>query len=138
VIVTVLTIKVHQAGKGGEGDAEGNESGAGWRSFTVDSNRQNFDLAKLLDGNTTELMNETLPEGKYTQIRLMASGAEGTLKDGSKVNVRVPNNSLKIVKSFDIADGKTTTFVADINVVKDGTGYKLSPVIGKSTVSNPS
>lgn len=138
VIVTIPTIKVHQSGKGGEGDSEGNESGSGWKTFTVASDRQNIDLAKLLNGNTTELMNEKLPEGKYTQIRLMATKAEGTLKDGSKVDVGVPNNSLKIVKGFEIAEGKTTTFVADINVVKDGKGYKLSPVIGKSTVSDPS
>lgn len=138
VFVTVPTIKTHESGKGGDSDAEGQESGAGWRSFGVDDNRQRFDLVKLLNGNTTELMNESLPEGKYTQIRLMATKAEGTLKNGSTVQINVPNNSLKIVKSFDIEKGKTTTFVVDINVVRDGTGYKLSPVIGKSTVSNPS
>ena len=83
-------------------------------------------------------MNESLPEGKYTQIRLVVSRANGTLDDGSQVDVDVPNNSLKIVKSFDIADGKTTTFTADINVVKTGQGdYRLSPVVGQSMVSGP-
>jgi hypothetical protein len=137
VMVTVPTIKVHQSGKGGDSDSDGNESGSGWKSFDVDASRQVFDLAKLLNGNTTQLLNASLPAGKYTQIRLMATKAEGTLKNGSMVSVAVPNNSLKIVKSFDIAEGKTTTFVVDINVVKDGKGYKLSPVIGKSIVSKP-
>lgn len=135
--VTIATIKVHKAGESGEGDSEGNETGAGWTSFAVDTDRQDFDLVQLLNGNTTQLMNESLPEGRYTQIRLIATEATGVLDNGTSVVVRVPNNSLKIVKGFEIADGKTTTFVADINVVKDGNGYKLSPVVGHSTVSSP-
>lgn len=152
--VTIDSIRVHASGGGDDEDAGGTgdglddnetadandtkDDGAGWQTFAVDAGDREFDLTELLDGNTTTLLNVSLDAGHYTQIRLDVSSARGTLDDGGEVDVGVPNNALKIVKSFTIEAGRTTTFIADINVVETGNGeYKLQPVVGKSKVVGP-
>lgn len=106
-----------------------------WLGFAAD---KTFDLTKLTGGRTEELVNASLAAGRYTQIRLMVTKAEGTLKsDGSKVNVNVPSNQLLVVKTFEVAEGKTTTFTMDINVVRSGPTYQLTPVVGTSTATSP-
>lgn len=106
-----------------------------WLSFSTD---KTFDLTQLLNGKTEELVNASLDPGRYTQIRLKVEKAEGTLKsDGSKVTVNVPSNELLVVKTFTVEKDKTTSFTMDINVVKSGTTYQLTPVVGSSTVAGP-
>jgi len=134
--VSIKQVKIHRADIAGDEDPEGNETSDGWRLVDVDAS---FDLRKLLDGNVTSLVNQSLPTGRYTQIRLVVTKADGVLTDGSTVEVRTPNRILKIVKSFDVESGKVTTFVADINVVQTGKsgGYQLQPVVGKAIVIGP-
>jgi len=124
--VTVSEVRIHKAGKDGNG---ANETGV-WR--THPSNRT-FDLTKLQEGNVTTIVNESVGTGKYTQVRLIIESAKG-IANGNMVNVTVPSGMLKIVKPFTITENQTATFIFDINVVKAGEKYNLVPVIGKSGV----
>lgn len=135
LLVTPTSVEVHKAGDD-DNDSEDGE----WLSFDTDDT---FDLTQLTNGNVTTLINASLEAGQYTQVRLLVESADGTLKDGSQVDVDVPNGMLFIVKSFTIEEGKTTTFVLDINVVKSGGqgpsegSYRLTPVVGTTQASSP-
>ena len=122
--VTVSEVRLHKAGN------ETNETGE-W--MILEPSNQTFDLTKLQDGNVTTIINESIGTGKYTQVRLIVESANG-LVNGTMVNVTVPSDTLKIVKSFTITENQTATFIFDINVVKAGKKYNLVPVIGKSGV----
>lgn len=137
LLVTPTSVQVHKAG---DGDEDNDSEDGEWLTFETDDT---FDLTQLTNGNVTTLVNASLEAGRYTQVRLMVESADGTLKDGSEVTVDVPNGMLFIVKSFTIEEGKTTTFVLDINVVKSGgqgpsqESYRLTPVVGSSQASSP-
>ena len=122
--VTVSEVRLHKAGN------ETNETGE-W--MILDPSNQTFDLTKLQDGNVTTIINESIGTGEYTQVRLIVESTEG-LVNGTMVDVAVPSETLKIVKSFTIAENQTVTFIFDIHVVKAGKKYNLVPVIGKSGV----
>lgn len=122
--VTVSEVRLHKAGN------ETNETGE-W--MILDPSNRTFDLTKLQDGNVTTIINESIGTGEYTQVRLIVESTEG-LVNGTMVDVAVPSETLKIVKSFTIAENQTVTFIFDIHVVKAGKKYNLVPVIGKSGV----
>ncbi len=125
--VTVSEVRLHKAGETGNGT---NETGE-W--MILEPSNRTFDLTKLQDGNMTTIINESIGTGKYTQVRLIVESTKG-LVNGTMVDVAVPSDTLKIVKSFTIAENQTATFIFDINVVKAGKKYNLVPVIGKSGV----
>ena len=122
--VTVSEVRLHKAGN------ETNETGE-W--MILEPSNRTFDLTKLQDGNVTTIINESIGTGKYTQVRLIVESTKG-LVNGTMVDVAVPSETLKIVKSFTIAENQTVTFIFDIHVVKAGKKYNLVPVIGKSGV----
>ena len=122
--VTVSEVRLHKAGN------ETNETGE-W--MILEPSNHIFDLTKLQDGNVTTIVNESIGTGEYTQVRLIVESTEG-LVNGTMVDVAVPSETLKIVKSFTIAENQTVTFIFDIHVVKAGKKYNLVPVIGKSGV----
>lgn len=122
--VTVSEVRLHKAVN------ETNETGE-W--MILEPSNQTFDLTKLQDGNVTTIINESIGTGKYTQVRLIVESTEG-LVNGTMVDVAVPSETLKIVKSFTITENQTVTFIFDIHVVKAGKKYNLVPVIGKSGV----
>jgi len=122
--VTVSEVMLHKAGN------DTNETGE-W--MVLDPSNQTFDLTKLQDGNVTTIINESIVTGEYTQVRLIVESTEG-LVNGTMVDVAVPSDTLKIVKSFTITENQTVTFIFDIHVVKAGKKYNLVPVIGKSGV----
>jgi len=122
--VTVSEVRLHKAGN------ETNETGE-W--MILEPSNHTFDLTKLQDGNVTTIVNESIGTGEYTQVRLIVESANG-LVNGNMVNVTVPSETLKIVKSFTITENQTVTFIFDIHVVKAGKKYNLVPVIGKSGV----
>ncbi len=70
------------------------------------------------------------PDGTVVQQMTMAPALR---LDNSVENVGVPSDELKLVQSFEIAAGKTTTLVMDIHVVEHGSGYILTPVVGKTS-----
>jgi hypothetical protein len=100
-----------------------------WLEFQP--SQESFDLVQLQGDNVATLVSTTLKEDNYTQVRLVVVEAIGTLKERGTENVIVPSDELKLVKSFEIVSGKTTTLVLDIHVVKAGTEYVLTPVTGK-------
>ncbi len=122
--VTVSEVRLHKAGN------ETNETGE-W--MILEPSNQTFDLTKLQDGNVTTIVNESIGTGEYTQVRLIVESTKG-LVNGTMVDVAVPSDTLKIVKSFTITENQTVTFIFDIHVVKAGKKYNLVPVIGKSGV----
>jgi hypothetical protein len=134
--VTVTKAKVHRAGTPGDSDAPGAENADGWTTIDVG---KTVDLAGLQNGHLEELLNETLPAGRYTQVRLVVEKATGILRsDGSTVDVRVPDHQLRFVQSFDAEEDKTTTYTLDIHIVKQGVvqpEYSLAPRAG--TVVGP-
>ncbi len=122
--VTVSEVRLHKAGN------ETNETGE-W--MILEPSNHTFDLTKLQDGNVTTIVNESIGTGEYTQVRLIVESTKG-LVNGTMVDVAVPSDTLKIVKSFTITENQTVTFIFDIHVVKAGKKYNLVPVIGKSGV----
>ncbi|MEN8193124.1 MAG: DUF4382 domain-containing protein [Bacteroidota bacterium] len=95
--------------------------------------------ANLLDfnnGETLLLGSESLPAGKYTQIRLHISDASITV-DGVPASMTVPSGELKFGPQFTIEEGMTYELVIDFDasrsVVVSGTEenpeYKLKPHI---------
>ena len=122
--VTVSEVRLHKAGN------ETNETGE-W--MILEPSNRTFDLTKLQDGNVTTIINESIGTGKYTQVRLIVESTKGLVNE-TMVNVAVPSETLKIVKSFTITENQTVTFIFDIHVVKAGKKYNLVPVIGKSGV----
>jgi hypothetical protein len=120
LVVQVFKVSVHSATDNIENT---------WLDFTPSTTT--FDLVKLQGDNVQTLISTSLAVGTYTQVRLVVTSAVGTLKTGTIENITVPSGELKLVKSFQIAENQTTTFVLDLNVVKQGNeNYKLTPVAG--------
>jgi hypothetical protein len=134
--VTFTAVKLHRAGTPGENDAPGAENKDGWT--TVQATRT-VNLVGLQNGHLEELSNATFAAGRYTQVRLVVEKATGTLRsDGSTVDVKVPDHQLRFVQGFDVEAGKTTSFNADLHLVKQGVlqpEYTLAPRAG--TVDGP-
>jgi len=123
LVVQISKVSVHSASDNLENT---------WLDFTPSSS--SFDLVQLQGENVQTLISTPLAAGMYTQVRLTVTSAYGVLKAGGTVNVTVPSGELRFVQSFQIVENKTTTFVLDLNVVKQGNeNYKLTPVAGKVT-----
>jgi len=123
LVVQVSKVSVHSASDNLENT---------WLDFTPSNS--SFDLVQLQGDNVQTLISTPLEVGAYTQVRLAVTSAVGTLENGTIENVTVPSGEIKFVKSFQIEENKTTTFVLDLNVVKQGNeNYKLTPVAGKVT-----
>ncbi len=129
-LITLSSIEVHTAAVESQDENATNETASGW--VTVVQEPKTFDLIQLVD--VTALLGETLlPAGKYTQIRLHLDSAVITI-DGQEFVLDVPSDSLKLVKSFDIIAGQTTTLTLDFDaqesVVATGNGdYRLKPTV---------
>lgn len=88
-----------------------------------------FDLTKLTSGNITTLFNGSVAVGNYSKLELHISGAQGVLKsNGSTVDVKAPSDRLFVNTGFDVAEGKETNFLFDIQVHQEGNGsYIFKP-----------
>lgn len=94
------------------------------------------DLLDFNNGETLLLGSESLPTGKYTQIRLHISNAEIVI-DGIAHPMTIPSGELKLGPQFTIEDGMTYELVLDFDVEKsvvvsgpnDNPEYKLKPHI---------
>ncbi|NIO20918.1 MAG: DUF4382 domain-containing protein [Candidatus Aenigmarchaeota archaeon] len=119
--VTISKIQVHVA-------EAGNESG--WT--TVVEEGQTFDLVAIKDVKEF-LGSKELSAGIYTQIRLDVDSAKVTI-DGEENDLTIPSKTVKLVKSFEIKEGETTTltldFDAEQSVHETGSGkYMMKPTI---------
>jgi hypothetical protein len=138
VFVTVEKVRVHQSGSAGESDA-------GWSEVLVTPPKQ-IDLRTLQNGVLQELGTTALPQGQYSQIRLVLASntATGTTSVANSVQpdggtltaLATPSaqqSGLKIQAHFDVAAGQTTDLLLDFDacksVVKSGNQFILKPVV---------
>jgi len=140
VWVTVTKVRVHKSDTASDADP-------GWAEVAVTpdpgSDGRRIDLLSLQNGVLAELGQTALPEGHYTQVRLVLSGAPGAnqlvlTSDKSVVNLDTPSaqqSGLKLKHGFDVAAGETVDLVLDFDacksIVKAGasTRYNLKPVV---------
>lgn len=63
--------------------------------------------------------------------------AYGVAENGSRVSITVPSKTLKFVRSFEVEEGRETRITLDFDLdrsLKENTqGWKLTPVVGKTT-----
>ena len=104
-------------------------TGAGW--FTIVEGPKTYDLIKIKDIKEF-LGQKELTAGKYTQIRLTVDSAK-LMISGEEEPLKIPSGSIKLVKSFDIADGGVTTLTIDFDAEKSvhqaGSTYIMKPTI---------
>lgn len=91
----------------------------------VEENKS-FDLLKLR-GVEEVLGSKKIDTGHYTQIRMDVKYVSVTV-DGIPQNAKLPGEKLKLVGSFTVEDGKTTTLTLDIDADKS------IVITGKDTV----
>ena len=137
VNVTVVKVRVHKSGSAGDSEE-------GWTDITLNPPRK-IDLLSLTNGVLTSLGETLLPEGHYTQLRLVldpntgmtlansvtptATGIETALATPSAVQ-----SGIKLVHEFDVAAGQRVDVLVDFDACKsivtrnNGT-FALKPVI---------
>jgi len=104
VWVTFSRIQVHEANGTNE---------SGW--FNVTTTSGTVDLAAV--HNVAQLLGTaTLPAGMYTQIRLVATSAQGVMENGTKVNFTVPSDVLKTDDPFNVTVGHLTSITLEIDL----------------------
>lgn len=116
----------------------GNDSGAGeWRTY--EAGNRTVDLTELRGANATHLGNLTVPGGKYDAVVVHVGTINATLQDGTQVRVKLPSDTLKLNKGFEMGANQSVDFVFDITVRKAGNSgkYVLQPVISQSGTSVP-
>lgn len=100
--VTISKVQVHMAGVDNE---------SGW--FTVVEEPQTFNLIAITDVKAF-LGEGELAVGRYTQIRLDVDEALVTI-NGTEYNLTIPSKTVKLVRSFEIEENKTTTLTLDFD-----------------------
>ncbi|MDG6906495.1 MAG: DUF4382 domain-containing protein [Nitrososphaerota archaeon] len=111
--------------------------GTGNATTTFKTGSVTFDLLALVSV-TKMLGNDTVPVGNYTMIRFTIVSAVATV-GGSNVSMTVPSGQVKVPTQFQIASGKTTTIVLEINPgqIEISASNNLRPVVTPH-VSGPS
>ncbi|KYK24780.1 hypothetical protein AYK25_01755 [Thermoplasmatales archaeon SM1-50] len=104
--VTISHVQVHK-------NVEGvNNTTAYW--FTVVNESQTFDLIEIMD--VKEFLGRAeLDIGIYTQIRLNIDSCVITV-NGTEYMCRLPTESIKLVKQFELTTSETTTLTLDFDV----------------------
>jgi hypothetical protein len=144
LLVTFSEVTAHRDGEGGFTKIPFGETGATSRTC---------DLKKLVDAQDV-LGIGTLPEGHYTQVRLVVSSAVLYFEEastgpacataiptpgGRNANVAIPSGEVKLNRQFDVAASGATTMLIDFDgdksVHETGNGqYRMTPVIGVVSV----
>ena len=144
LLVTFSEVTAHRDGEGGFTKLPFGEVAATSRTC---------DLKKLVDRQDL-LGVGTLPEGHYTQVRVVVSSAtlyldnpsEGPacattipIPAGRSANVEVPSGEVKLNRAFDVSASGATTMLIDFDgdksVTEMGNGrFRMTPVIGVVSV----
>lgn len=108
----------------------------------METNAGVYDLLTLTGGNFVSLVNEDIPSGDLSQVRLVL-GAENSivLKSGEAKDLQTPSaqqSGLKLNVNYDLQPGVTYEFIMDFkvdeSVVAQGNGgFLLKPVIRITT-----
>lgn len=137
VWVTVTKVRVHKAEGASDEDA-------GWSEVPVDGGAgRRIDLLGLQNGVLADLGQTSLPEGHYTQVRLVLSEANGANQitltgNPTPISLDTPSaqqSGLKLKHGFDVAAGEEVDLVLDFDacksIVKRGgqDRYNLKPVV---------
>lgn len=144
VNVTFSEVQVHFAGNGSSEDAADEEGDGQW--ITVVDEERTVDLLNFQQEDSRAFLGEAnLTAGTYTQIRVTVDDAYGiSADDGSREDITVSSGTVKVVRSFEIAEGEETRVILDIDLDRSlreqGNGqWRMTPVIGKTIVEeNPS
>jgi hypothetical protein len=141
LVLTISDVKVHAAtnenlGQQSDGQETNETDSSGWMTVV---GAKTIDLVKVK--GIKELLGETtLPEGKYTQIRLSVSSATAII-DGVTQALKIPSKSIKFIHPFEIQNNATTSLIIDFDadnaVIKAGNKYILKPVVRISTEFEP-
>ena len=141
VFVTVSKVSVHQSSTAGDNDP-------GWVDIPLSGQaQQRIDLLDFQNGTLLPLGAAPLAAGKYTQMRLLLSGASGANAvvptGGSETPLKTPSGQqtgLKMNVNIDVGADQLADFVIDFNacksVVKAGASgnYLLKPVLAVTPV----
>lgn len=134
--VTVSKVRVHKS-------ADADEDDAGWSEIVLDPTRK-INLLALQNGVLEDLGETPLPEGHYTQLRLvLVSNDEEPLANsivptgGTETALVTPSavqSGIKLINAFDVTAGERVDLVLDFDalksIVKRGNNtYALKPVI---------
>jgi hypothetical protein len=127
ILVTISEINVQKEGEG---------------FLSLWSNEKTYDLLKLRN-KEEKIVDITLEEGTYTQIRLVVVSGQIVFDGEQPHDMTVPSSEVKIPVIFNIIDGGVTEIVLDfeaedsIHVVYAGKSaeYKLRPVIKVKSIS---
>lgn len=103
--------------------------------IVLSETEQTFDLLQLQGGVTATLLNTSLPEGTYGQIRLRVISGKVTLTDGKEFPLTVPSGDrtgIKIVPipAIVVQEGLTTDLMLDFDV-----GRSFIPIPSASTLT---
>jgi len=141
LVLTISDVKVHAAtnenlAQQSDGQETNETDLSGWMAVI---GAKTIDLVKVK--GIKELLGETtLPEGKYTQIRLSVSSATATI-DGVTQVLKIPSKSIKFIHPFEIQNNETTSLIIDFDadnaVIKAGDKYILKPVVKIITEKEP-
>lgn len=102
---------------------------------TVSSAGGSFDVLKLRNGKTELLADASIPEGSYSQLRLIIKNASITI-DGEAQPITIPSGAqsglkINIEPPLNARDGTASAVTLDFNakrVIQTGNGtYKMSP-----------
>ena len=135
VYITVEQIRVHQSANASENDA-------GWQTLQLAAPRR-VDLLELTNGALQELGSLPLPAGRYQQIRLVLSKADGAnalvLENSiNEIPLSTPSgqqSGYKLLAGFDIVANQVADLVLDFDacqsIVRAGPSgrYNLKPVV---------
>ncbi len=95
--------------------------------------KSRFDLTRLTGANATTLFAGKVAVGNYSRLDLVMENATGTLAAGGTTKVEAPSGRLFVNSPFEIAEGKETIFVFDIQVHLEGKDkYAFKPNAGES------
>lgn len=145
LLVTFSEVTAHRDGEGGFTRIPFGDATASSRTC---------DLKKLVDAQDI-LGVGMLPEGHYTQVRLVVSSAAlyfdnastgpacatvVTVPAGRSANLEIPSGEVKLNRNFDVAATGVTTMLIDFDgdrsVTETGNGrFRMTPVIGVVSVN---
>lgn len=116
----------------GDGDEKAGDGYKGKSWILKDINDTTVDLTELQGENATLLGDLQVPADDYDKVFVYVKNAEGTLKSGEHVDVKVPSQKLQVHSEFTVAPNETVTFVYDMMVHQAGDKYIVRPVISQT------
>ncbi len=139
VLITVKEVRFHTSDAAGPVEA-------GWLKYPL-AVPKTVDLAHLVDGAFSEVLNRTLPVGNYQQIRIILADTNGTdylspynnevIVGGQAYPLWVPSplHGIALVGHFNVTDGGTLRLAVDFDIGHDvvkitrngNTEYVLKP-----------